>query len=62
MKVSFKMKEYKMKEYIVILQDDDDYQNQWEFHCDAFDADGAEQVALDENENVRCISVFERVK
>jgi hypothetical protein len=56
------MKEYKMKEYIVILQNDDDYQNQWEFHCDAFDADGAEQVALDENENVRCISVFERVK
>lgn len=54
------------KEYIVVLQNGDDYQNQWEFHCDAEDAEGAEQVALEENEdilsNVRCISVFVRVK
>jgi hypothetical protein len=49
-------------EYIVVLQNGDDYQNQWEFHCDAEDAEGAEFVALEENENVRCISVFVRVK
>ena len=57
LKVSFKM-----KEYILVLQRSDDYQKQWEFHCDAEDAESAEQDALIENENVRCISVFVRVK
>ena len=52
----------KRNEYIVVLQNGDDYQNQWEFHCDAEDAEGAEFVALKENENVRCISVFVRVR
>ena len=49
-------------EYIVVLQNGDDYQNQWEFHCDAENPEGAEFVALEENENVRCISVFVRVR
>jgi hypothetical protein len=51
-----------MKEYILVLQRSDDYQKQWEFHCDAEDAESAEKDALIENENVRCISVFVRVK
>ncbi len=51
-----------MNEYIVIVQDGDDELARWNFHCDADDANHAEEQALDHSADIQCIAVYERIK
>ena len=51
-----------MNEYIVIVQEGDDEMRRWNFHCDAEDANHAEEQALDHAETISCIAVYERIK
>lgn len=51
-----------MNEYIVIVQEGTDEMGRWSFHCDADDANHAEEQALDHADVISCIAVYERIK
>ena len=51
-----------MNEYIVIVQEGADEMGRWNFHCDAEDASHAEEQALDHDDVISCIAVYERIK
>jgi len=51
-----------LREYIVIVQEDNEEESRWSFHCDAEDADHAEEQALDHADVISCIAVYERIK
>jgi len=51
-----------MNEYIVIVQEGTDEMGRWSFHCDADDADHAQKQALDHDDVISCIAVYERIK
>jgi len=51
-----------MNEYIVIVQEGNDEMSRWSFHCDAENANHAEEQALDHDDVISCIAVYERIK
>jgi hypothetical protein len=51
-----------MNEYIVIVQEGNKDESRWSFHCDAEDASHAEEQALDYDDVINCIAVYERIK
>ena len=51
-----------MNEYIVIMQDGADELARWSFHCNAEDANHAEEQALDHSADIQCIAVYQRIK
>lgn len=51
-----------MNEYIVIVQENTDEMGRWSFHCDAWDVEHAEEQALDHDDVISCIAVYERIK
>ena len=51
-----------MTEYIVIVQEGTDEMGRWSFHCDAEDASHAEEQALDHDDVISCIAVYERIR
>ena len=51
-----------MNEYIVIVQEGTDEIRRWSFHCDAEDASHAEEQALDHDDLISCIAVYERIR
>ena len=51
-----------LNEFIVIVQEGDDEMNRWHFYCHAEDATHAEEQALDHDDVISCIAVYERVR
>jgi hypothetical protein len=51
-----------MNEYIVIVQEGNEDESRWSFHCDAENASHAEEQALDHDDVISCIAVYERIK
>ena len=51
-----------INEYIVIVQEDNEDESRWSFHCDAKNADHAQEQALDQDNVISCISVYERIR
>jgi hypothetical protein len=51
-----------LTEYIVIVQENTDEMGRWSFHCDAEDANHAEEQALDHDDVISCIAVYERIR
>jgi hypothetical protein len=56
-----------MNDFICIVEEYDcsettDLCHRWHFHCSADDAGHAEEQALDHDDNIRVVSVFERVR
>jgi hypothetical protein len=51
-----------MNEYIVIVQEGTDEMARWNFHCDAEDANHAEEQALDHDDCISCVAVYQRIK
>jgi len=51
-----------MNEYIVIVQEHDDEMGRWNFHCDAENANHAEEQALAHDSCITTIAVYERIK
>lgn len=49
-----------MKEFICLMQDGDDEDARWNFHCDADDADHAQEQALD-GYAAKVVAVYERI-
>lgn len=50
-----------MKDYIVYVQENDDENSRWFFTCQAENQNHAEEQALNHDESIRVISVYERV-
>jgi hypothetical protein len=51
-----------MNEYIVIVQENTDEMGRWSFHCYGEDASHAEEQALDHDDVISCIAVYERIR
>lgn len=51
-----------LTEYIVIVQEGNEDESRWSFHCDAEDASHAEEQALDHDDVISCIAVYERIR
>lgn len=50
-----------MNEYIVIVQEGNEEESRWSFHCDAEDEHHAQEQALDHDNVISCIAVYERI-
>lgn len=56
-----------MNDFICIVEEyvcdeNSDLGYRWNFHCSAEDANHAEEQALDHDDNIRVIAVFERIR